>query len=78
MTPDSALVDRVVASPNHGERPDGRVPDLIILHYTGMVSGEAAIERLTDTASGAAEWSRTKVSIHVRERVTQAQARRRT
>ncbi|WP_062204638.1 N-acetylmuramoyl-L-alanine amidase [Aureimonas sp. AU12] len=51
MTPDSALVDRVVASPNHGERPDGRVPDLIILHYTGMVSGEAAIERLTDPAS---------------------------
>jgi hypothetical protein len=34
--------------------------------------------RLTDTASGAAEWSKTKVSIHVRERVAQAQARRRT
>lgn len=23
-------------SPNHGERVDGRRPDMILLHYTGM------------------------------------------
>ncbi|MGI9169178.1 MAG: peptidoglycan recognition protein family protein [Caulobacteraceae bacterium] len=37
---------------------DARVgpPDMIVLHYTGMISGEAALERLTDSAS--------KVSAH--------------
>lgn len=30
-------------SPNHGERAGGRSPDMIVLHYTGMISGEAAL-----------------------------------
>lgn len=33
-------------SPNHGERRDGLVPSLIVLHYTGMESAAAALERL--------------------------------
>lgn len=30
------------ASPNFGERRDGAEPSLIVLHYTGMATGEAA------------------------------------
>ena len=30
-------------SPNHGERVGGRRPDMIILHYTGMPSGDKAL-----------------------------------
>lgn len=33
-------------SPNHGARADGRAPDSIILHYTGMTTGEAALSWL--------------------------------
>ena len=32
----------VIPSPNHGERRDGRQPDIIILHYTGMETAERA------------------------------------
>ncbi len=46
---DSPCVDRLFASPNHGERT-GR-PDCIILHYTGMVDGAAAIAWLCNPAS---------------------------
>jgi len=46
--PDSSLVDSVVASPNHDERIGGP-PDIILLHYTGMATAEAAIERLCST-----------------------------
>ena len=46
---DTPLVTRVVASPNHGER-DGTI-DMIVLHYTGMRSGEDALARLTDAAA---------------------------
>lgn len=38
-------------SPNHGPRPDGVTPSLLILHYTGMRDGAAALARLTDPAS---------------------------
>ncbi|WP_182085852.1 N-acetylmuramoyl-L-alanine amidase [Aureimonas sp. ME7] len=51
MTPDSALVSEIVPSPSHNERRDGAKPELLILHYTGMQTGEAAIQRLTDPAS---------------------------
>jgi N-acetylmuramoyl-L-alanine amidase len=44
--PDSSVVADVVPSPNHDERKDGRAPDMIILHYTGMLSGQTALERL--------------------------------
>ncbi|WP_270936878.1 N-acetylmuramoyl-L-alanine amidase [Falsiroseomonas oryzae] len=35
-------------SPNHDERPAGTPVDILVLHYTGMRSGEAAIARLRD------------------------------
>ena len=46
FTPDSSVVAEVVASPNHGERNDGRRPDMIVLHYTGMQDAESALELL--------------------------------
>jgi len=35
-------------SPNHDARPDGAPIDTLVLHYTGMQSGEAALTRLRD------------------------------
>lgn len=35
-------------SPNHGARRDGAPVDMLVLHYTGMTSAAAAIERLRD------------------------------
>ena len=44
-----AVVDR--PSPNWDERPGDAGPvDTLVLHYTGMVSAEAALARLTDAA----------------------------
>ena len=43
-------------SPNHDDRPDGAPVDMLILHYTGMRSGDAAIDRLCDPVA--------KVSAH--------------
>jgi len=54
--PDSFIVADVVPSPNLDERKDGRAPDMIVLHYTGMQTGEAALQRLTIAPS--------KVSAH--------------
>jgi len=42
-------------SPNHDER-DGAAIDMLVLHYTGMASGAAALARLVDPAA--------KVSAH--------------
>jgi N-acetylmuramoyl-L-alanine amidase len=53
--PDSFMVTEVVPSPNFDERVGGP-PDMILLHYTGMVGGEAALARLTSAES--------KVSSH--------------
>jgi N-acetylmuramoyl-L-alanine amidase len=47
--PDSNLCKAVVPSPNHDERQAGI--DTIILHYTGMKSGEAALARLCEVAA---------------------------
>ena len=47
---DSPVVDRVVASPNHGERRGG-APDMLLLHYTGMQSAEAALDKLCAAGS---------------------------
>lgn len=44
--PDSSLVADVVPSPNCGERRHGAVPDMIILHYTGMPDAASALQRL--------------------------------
>jgi len=54
--PDTFLVSKVAPSPNHDERKDGRRPDMILLHYTGMRTGEAALARLCSADS--------KVSSH--------------
>lgn len=43
-------------SPNHDARPDNGAIDILLLHYTGMESGEAALARLCDPAA--------KVSAH--------------
>ncbi len=43
-------------SPNHDARPDGAAIDILVLHYTGMKTGQEALARLCDPAS--------KVSAH--------------
>ncbi|MGH6717681.1 MAG: peptidoglycan recognition protein family protein [Alphaproteobacteria bacterium] len=52
MTP--AVIDR--PSPNHDERPTPGLVDMLVLHYTGMASAGAALDRLTDATA--------KVSAH--------------
>jgi N-acetylmuramoyl-L-alanine amidase len=39
-------------SPNDGPRREGAPVDILLLHYTGMVSGEAALDWLCDPRSG--------------------------
>lgn len=48
LTPDSPHAVKVVPSPNHGPRKGGRKPDILLLHYTGMVDGPSALQRLTN------------------------------
>src|SRR5208282_918315 len=48
--PDSLLAARFVRSPNFGDRRGGPL-NCLILHYTGMPTGEAALDLLTDPAS---------------------------
>lgn len=43
------IVDR--PSPNFNDRPGGRAPDMLVLHYTGMESAAAALDRLCDPAA---------------------------
>ena len=43
-------------SPNSDERPDGRAPDMLVLHYTGMPTAKEALDRLCDASA--------KVSAH--------------
>ncbi len=47
---DAACVCEIRPSPNHGPRIGGP-PDAIVLHYTGMATGAAAIARLCDPAA---------------------------
>jgi N-acetylmuramoyl-L-alanine amidase len=49
--PDSALATRFMASPNYGERRGYSRPNCLILHYTGMPTGEVALKALTDPVS---------------------------
>jgi N-acetylmuramoyl-L-alanine amidase len=44
--PESSVVADVVPSPNHDERQDGRTPDIILVHYTGMAGAQEALDRL--------------------------------
>ena len=57
---DCPVVDAVKASRNYGERRHGRRPDLIVLHYTGMRSADAALDRLC----GLGEQPDPRVSAH--------------
>ena len=43
-------------SPNFGSRPEGIVIDMLVIHYTGMPTGAAALRRLCDPSA--------KVSAH--------------
>lgn len=36
-------------SPNHGERRDGLLPELVVLHYTAMANAEVSLARLCST-----------------------------
>ena len=54
--PESSLVSDVVPSPTHDERRDGRAPEIILLHYTGMQNAQQALNRLCSRNS--------KVSSH--------------
>ncbi|MGE3969488.1 MAG: N-acetylmuramoyl-L-alanine amidase, partial [Dongiaceae bacterium] len=38
-------------SPNHDARPAGQPVDILLLHYTGMPSARAALDRLVDPAA---------------------------
>jgi len=49
--PDSPLAARFLASPNRGERRGHARPNCLVLHYTGMPTGEAALDLLTEPAS---------------------------
>ena len=46
FTPDSSIASDVIPSVNYGDRSKGRLPDMIVLHYTGMPDVEAAIAQL--------------------------------
>ncbi len=52
FAPDSPLVSHLAPSPNFGERRGRLRPDMLILHYTGMPSCEAAIRWLASPQSG--------------------------
>ena len=51
LTRDSPLAARLVPSTNFGQRRGRGRPNFLILHYTGMPTGEAALDRLVDPAS---------------------------
>src|SRR3984957_8494524 len=46
--PDSPLADEIRPSPNHQPRRGVARPDILLLHYTGMATTQAALERLCD------------------------------
>jgi len=50
----SRIIDH--PSPNFGDRPAGRNPDMLILHYTGMKTAAASLARMCDPVA--------KVSAH--------------
>jgi N-acetylmuramoyl-L-alanine amidase len=46
FTPDSSVVSDVIPSANFGDRNSDRIPDMIVLHYTGMPDADGAIAKL--------------------------------
>jgi len=51
LTPESAIASKVFPSPNHGERKNGRRPDMVVLHYTGMPDAGEALQWLCNPVS---------------------------
>jgi N-acetylmuramoyl-L-alanine amidase len=51
ILPDSPVAKKVFPSPNHGDRKNGRHPDAIILHYTGMADAASALALLCSPVS---------------------------
>src|ERR687886_1089934 len=51
LAPESPVAAKVFPSPNHGERRDGRRPNLLILHYTGMSDEGEALQWLCNPVS---------------------------
>ena len=51
FAPDSSLVQRVLPSPNFGERRAPTQPDCLVLHYTGLPTADRALELLLDPAA---------------------------
>lgn len=49
--PESPVAAKVFPSPNHGERKDGRRPNLLVLHYTGMPDEGEALQWLCNPVS---------------------------
>jgi len=49
--PESPVAAKVFPSPNHGERKDGRRPNLLVLHYTGMPDEGEALQWLCNPMS---------------------------
>jgi len=49
--PDPPFRLRERPSPNHGPRPEDSRIDMLLLHYTGMPSAAAALDRLCDPAA---------------------------
>lgn len=45
---DTGVKARIHPSPNHGQRAQGAPIDMVVLHYTGMPTAEAALKRLCD------------------------------
>ncbi len=56
VAPDSPLATLWCPSPNREVRAGGSIPDMLVLHYTGMETAEAALDWLTRQES--------KVSCH--------------
>src|SRR5258708_39922479 len=52
FTPDSSIASDVIPSANYGDRNKGRLPDMIVLHYTGMPDVEGAIAQLCTAGTG--------------------------
>ena len=51
IAPDSPVALKVQPSPNHGERKDGKRPDSLVLHYTGMRDAASALHQLCNPLS---------------------------
>ena len=51
LAPESPVADKVFPSPNHGERRNGRRPDILLLHYTGMPDEGEALQWLCNPVS---------------------------